>query len=237
MQRMPIHGTAITAVALLIAATSSQTATAGQTIQLLFSGSDAYGRPFAGCVQYDQSKPQDTPNYFQFDRSGFHHEICFLTETGLHGSGAEDSCDPFSMNIAANNNRGIEVIAKLGNYIVYATVFTNVEFGPSSPLPYCDSGYTPVFCSGGTFQVGDENGATFYSGTINSVICTQPGDANPHCPPCTLSTFPSGGLYPGVCDAIAAAAPCSPATYACPPRRMCCLTRLFSARSCRRRCW
>jgi hypothetical protein len=236
MQRMPIRGTAIAAVALFIFAISNQTATAGQTIQLLYSGSDSSGRTFNGCVQYDQSKPKDGTQFFKYLDATYHHEACYITSVaGLQGSGVEP--EPFSINTSANNNKGLEVITLLGSNYIYVTFFTNVKFGPLSPLPYCQSGGSDVFQNAGTFLVTDSNGGQLFSGTINSVQCSQPTVTNPHCPTCTLSVPASDGPQQVVSYTYAASAPYAPVNYAFAPRQSCCLTRLFSWNSCRNRCW
>ena len=215
MQRMPMCGTVFTAVALLIAATSSQTASASPTIQLLYSGTDSNAKRFQGCVQYDQAKPRDSLHFFNYRDATYHHAACFITETGLSGSVSEP--EPYTINTSANKNFGIEVITTVNGYTLYITFYTYISFTPTAPLPLCQSG--GVFKNAGTFQVFDSGGTQRFSGNIDSVQCSQPTGSNPTCPQCALVMAEPDMRHRVEHHALAAPVPCAR-----------CLTRVRRAR-------
>ena len=243
MKRTLIHKAAIGVVASLLVTFGAQSASAGQIIQLLFSGQDAAGKQFEGCVQYDQSKPRDMPSIFKFTGTGgtFQHESCFVTATSLLGSGSGGFCDPFTIDTSVDNRTTLKVSAKLGALTMSVFFKTNVTFSPVGQLPFCNTGGgSPVFKNAGTFQLVNSGGTTVFSGSITSVNCSQPAGANVHCPPCSLgaATAPAPAPPPAAPLVVyldASPQPCAP-VYECAPRRGCCLSRLFSWGSCRNRC-
>jgi hypothetical protein len=236
MRRMLSRVATIVLVAVLSAAKSDLTASAaGTTVQILYTGSGtgAYaGTSFAGCIQYDQSKPKTSARFFNFQASGYHHEICYTTSTSLYGSGFENNCDPFTIDLSADTNTTMKVSATAqGTTSLTVWLPTTQTFNALSLLPFCQAGTPPtnVFKGTGTFQLAT-GGHVTYTGSITTTTfhCSQITSSGPHCPPCTA-------VAPAPTYPCPTPEPCP--VYTCAPRPSCCLTRLFARLSCRNRCW
>lgn len=225
-----------TALALGVATDAAQPAlAAGPMVRLVFSGTNTSGQAFVGCLQYDSSLTKTGPYYFDFTGIGLNHEICYQTSTGLQGAGDMGNCEPFYIHTSLNSDKTFQLTAtqpKTVTVTITIPASSGVTFGPNT-LPVCKSGGPdPFSTSSGTFTLANATtGTVLFTGTIASVTCSQPAvGSDCTCPPIAVVQGPP--VY------FASYSTPAPSTvYACPPRRGCCLTRLF-ARVCHRNgCW
>jgi hypothetical protein len=233
--------TTILVSALVVGATETATA-AGPLVRLTFSGTGTQTGvlgtvKFSGCVQYDSSLTKTSASYFDFTGSALNHEVCYWTSGGLSGNAIQPHCDPYWIHTSANSGKTFQLQGTTGTTPNTVTVTvtipaaTGVTFNPAK-LPTCPlSGPGPFSTNSGLFTLTNASGTSvIFSGTIQSVVCSQPAvgsdcscaQMDTTAPPILVATYAPMDSYP---------------VYACPPRQSCCVTRLFSRLFHRDRCW
>jgi hypothetical protein len=209
---------------LLVAA--SRPSAAGTIVTVHFTGKgtgDYANQTLSGWFEYDQSL-RGTSGQFNFPDT-LTHGISYTINGGSAVTATGHSSDPFTIYTNQGNNKTFTIEA-VDPPAVGSTPKTNVKLILptntvllTSTLPLCSAFLmTPPLPANNSFTL---SGGNSFTGVITAITsCTQTG---------------APAVTP-VSSIVYVTTVCCP-MYTCPPRQVCCLSRLFSQFSVRARCW